>query len=173
VLSRVSGSYEDIAKQETKNKKEPKFDLPKIKFGESNLLALREKYQAKMTRVADFDRSTDGMTELFSEICVLCDNFFDVATIADAAEISELYKLYDMALTQRATLSAMLSSAKALGTHGSAFVDRMRAEKANVQITTRTLTRGALSEEVSVSKMPNPELWFETLLAKQRKEMKK
>ena len=35
----------------------------------------------------------------------------------------------------------------------------------------RTVTRGKVSMREAVSKMPSPELWFETLLARQRKMM--
>ena len=108
---------------------------------------------------------------LLSSLHHLCENFFEVAVIEDISQISELYKLYDMALTQRGALSAMLCSAKSVGTHGSAFVDRKPDENAGKPRQTRTLTRGACSEEVPVSLMPNPELWFETLLAKKKKEM--
>jgi hypothetical protein len=76
-----------------------------------------------------------------------------------------------MALTQRAVLSAMLCSAKAVGTHGSAFVDRRPDRQTGAPAATRTLTEGASSRQVPVSPMPQPELWFETLLARKKQEM--
>ena len=77
-----------------------------------------------------------------------------------------------MVLTQRSVLSAMLTSAKLVGTHGSALVDGRPAPAADTPPrATRTLTRGAASVLDTVSPMPNPELWFETLLAKKKQEM--
>ena len=91
--------------------------------------------------------------------------------IADESRIAELFKLYDMALTQRSTLSAMLCSAEAVGTHGSAFVDRLPDRCGGAPRTTRTLTKGTCSEQAPISPMPNPELWFETLLARKKQEI--
>ena len=122
-----------------------------------------------MSRVADFDRSTGGMQELFEELTDLCDRFFDIATISDSARISDLFKLYDMVLTQRATLSAMICSAKAIGTHGSALVDRLPDTSDGKARQSRTLTKGGSSVISQISPLPNPELWFEKLLARQKK----
>lgn len=147
----------------------PVYEPPAIRYGKSNLAELRDRFTREMSRVADFDRSTDGMRKLFTAVSAFCDSFFDIAVIADARETADLYRLRDMALTERSVLSAMLLSAEKIGSHGAAFVDRMpcgdRAPR-----TTRTLTRGAKSELCAVSKMPNPELWFETLLARKRNE---
>lgn len=147
----------------------PKYELPKIKYGKSNLAELRLEYQTEMSRVADFDRRSDRMRSLFDKVASLCENFFDVATAEDKSELSELFKLYDMALTQRSTLSAMIKSAEEIGTHGAAFVDRLPDASGGARRETRTLTYGKESRMAPVSKMPNPELWFETLLARQLK----
>ena len=85
-------------------------------------------------------------------------------------QIAELFKLYDMVLTQKAVLSAMLCSAETVGTHGSAFVDRLPDKNDGTVSNMRTLTRGACSKRATVSPIPNPELWFETLLARKRQE---
>ncbi|MBE6608946.1 MAG: FAD-binding protein [Ruminococcaceae bacterium] len=162
---------EHIAKKADKEYHSIKFDLPSIRYGKNNLAELREKYQTEMSRVADFDRSTKGMKVLFEDIKKLCENFFDKAIIDDKTQISELFKLYDMVLTQKATLSAMLCSAKELGTHGSAFVDRMPHRASETVKNTRTLTQGERSVIAPVSEMPDPELWFETLLARKKKEI--
>ena len=146
------------------------FELPEIRYGESNISCIRAEYQTEMNKCADFDRSSEGMTKLFDKVCKLCDNFFERAVISDESEISELYKLYDMALTQRSVLSAMLCSAKEIGTHGSAFVDRLPDNNIGKIRKTRTVTKGSLSYIENVSEMPNPELWFETLLARKRAE---
>jgi hypothetical protein len=119
-----------------------------------------------MSRVADFDRSTEGMRKLFNTVDALCREFFDRAVIGGKEETAELFKLYDMVLTQRAVLSAMLYSAERLGTHGSAFVDRLPDKNAGKIRTTRTLTKKDVSYFEEVSPIPDPELWFETLLAR-------
>jgi hypothetical protein len=111
------------------------------------------------------------MKALFKRAEKLCKEFFDIAVIDNASQTAELYKLYDMALTQRDTLSAMICSAEKVGTHGSAFVDRAPNHSAKKR-ETRTLTKGGVSYMQKVSPMPTPELWFETLLAKKRLETK-
>ena len=159
---------EHIAKQPARKTSSPAFTLPQIRYGESNLSAIREEYQLQMSNAADFDRSSRKMQALFEQVCKLCDDFFSIATIGDKTQMAELWKLYDMVLTQRSVLSAMLHSARTVGSHGSAYVDRLPCESADEN--SRTLTRGAVSESAAVSPMPNPELWFEKVLAKNRKE---
>ena len=146
----------------------PSYELPKISYGKDVLEKIRQEMQSEMSRVADFDRSTDGMKQLLLRVCALCDGFFSKVTIFDESRIAELFKLYDMLLTQRATLSAMLCSAKEIGTHGSAFVDRRSEQNVGKIRTTRTITRSADSTIEPISNMPNPELWFETLLARKK-----
>ncbi len=151
----------------------PNYTLPKIQYGASNLLQIREELQIEMSRVADFDRSTDGMKTLFDKVDKLCEGFFDIAVVDSISQVAELFKLYDMILTQRSTLSAMLCSAAELGTHGSAFVDRKPDQNQGQSRSTRTLTKKSVSYIDSISPMPTPELWFETLLARKKKEMSK
>lgn len=158
---------EHIAGQGATPRPTPDYTLPTVKRGVSNLAALREHFQTEMSRVADFDRDTEGMKALLVEVSALCDAFFDTVEISSAAETAAAFRLYDMALTQRATLSAMLCSAEALGTHGSALVDKIRPADAAPRAT-RTVTRGTVSVIEPVSPMPDPELWFETLLARAR-----
>ena len=124
-----------------------------------------------MSRVADFDRDTEGMKTLFEKTDKLCESFFETAVIGDKSETAELYKLYDMILSQRSTLSAMLCSAKEIGTHGSALIDKKPDLSEGKVRTTRTVTKNKESYTEEVSGMPNPELWFETLLARKRQEM--
>ena len=162
---------EHVSKKNEKAYKAPSFELPAIRYGKSNIAELRAEYQTKMSRVADFDRTTEGMRKLLDEVDLACDGFFELAVIDDESQIAELYKLYDMFLTQRATLSAMLCSAQAIGTHGSAFVDRKPDQSGGVRRETRTMTKGKHSELLPVSEMPSPELWFETLLARKKKEL--
>lgn len=164
---------EHIAGKGSTYREMPAYEMPAIKRGVSNIAAIREKFRTEMSRVADFDRDTIGMTALLSEVSALCESFFDTVEISDESETAEAFKLYDMALTQRSVLSAMLCSAKALGSHGSAFVDKKPPENTAAPRTTRTVTLGGESVMKPVSPMPDPELWFETLLARKRKEMTK
>ena len=164
---------EHIAKQGSTIREAPVYDMPAIKRGKSNIAALRDYFQTEMSRVADFDRDTAGMKALLREVTALCDSFFDTVEISDESETAEAFKLYDMALTQRSVLSAMLCSAEVLGSHGSAFVDKRPPDPAAPPRDTRTVTVGGVSDMKPVSPMPDPELWFETLLARKRKEMTK
>ncbi len=149
----------------------PYYDVPVLRYGKSNIAKIRNEFQTEMSRVADFDRSTEGMKSLFDKTDKLCSEFFDTATIDDISQTAELFKLYDMALTQRSTLSAMICSAENIGTHGSAFVDRMPDRNIGVARAARTLTQGACSKQSATSPMPTPELWFETLLARKKQEL--
>ena len=160
---------EHISRRENVTRPITNYILPKIRYGASSIHKMRDELQAEMSRVADFDRSSEGMQALFERVFKLCDEFFEVVTIKDRSELSELFKLYDTVLTQRSVLSAMIHSARAVGTHGSALVDGERPRD-EAPRTTRTLTRGAESRSESTSPMPTPELWFETLLARSFKK---
>ena len=161
---------EQIAQSETVLRSAPSYTPPPLTYGTSNLTQIRDELQTEMSRVADFDRNTAGMESLFDRVSALCERFFETAVIDNQTQLSELFKLYDMILTQRATLSAMIASAKEIGTHGSALVDRKPDQSGGAVRQTRTLTKGAHTTIASVSPMPNPELWFETLLARQREK---
>ncbi len=164
---------EHIAKKESGDTSAPAYVLPVIQYGRSNIASIRHELQTEMSRVADFDRSTGGMKALFDKVDNLCNTFFKIAAIEDRSQLAELFKLYDMVLTQRSTLSAMLCSAENIGTHGSAFVDRIPNRNMEVPRATRTLTKGAISWQEKISPMPEPELWFETLLARQKSQTTK
>ena len=144
----------------------PNYSLPNIKYGESNIASLRDELQNEMSRVADFDRSTSGIEALLCRTSKLRESFFDIATISDTSETADLFKLYDTVLTQCATLDAMLCSAKAIGTHGSAIVDKNSDQVYTAQRDTITLTKKSGSTLEPVSQIPSPELWFEALLSK-------
>ena len=162
---------EHIAKQPKRTISNPIFEMANISYGESNVLNIREEISTRMSLCAAFDRSTKEMTALFSDVCRLCDRFFEVASIKEKSETAELFKLYDMLITQRAVLSAMICSANEIGSHGAALVDRKPSVANGEPRTTRTLTNGFESRLADVSKMPTPELWFETLLARKKKEI--
>ena len=148
----------------------PEFTEAVIKYGTSNIDILKAELQGEMSRVADFDRKLDGMRELYGKVSAICDSFFEIAVIGDESEKAKLYKLYDMVVTQQSVLSAMICSAERIGTHGAAFVDRVPLKNAGKR-RDRTLTAGGVSSIEDISPMPNPELWFETLLARQRSKV--
>ena len=160
---------EHIAKKKGYARLESVYTLPTIKYGRSNVSQIRNELQTEMSRLADFDRRTDGMKALLDKIDRLCKGFFDTAIIEDRSQTADLFRLYDMVLTQRSVLSAMICSAEAIGTHGSAFVDR-KPDRCVAKRETRTLTRGATSRIERISEMPEPELWFEKLLARKKQE---
>ena len=161
---------EHIAAQKETVRKEPVYQLPQIQYGPSNIEEITDVLQTEMSRVADFDRSTRGMEDLLDNVSKLRDHFFEYVTIEDKTQHQALFRLYDMVLTQRSVLSAMLCSAQSKGTCGSALIDRQPCGDEKNAGMTRTLTRGAYSEQAPISPMPDPELWFETLLARKRKE---
>ena len=160
---------EHIAGQKERISPMPSYTLPELKRGESNVKALLDELQTAMSRVADFDRRTEGMKALLERVESLHESFFDTVTIADATETADAFRLYDTVLTQRSVLSAMLCSAEVLGSHGSALVDGRPAMDTSPR-TTRTVTRGAVSAMEPISPLPTPDLWFETLLARKRRE---
>ncbi|MBQ9112564.1 MAG: FAD-binding protein [Clostridia bacterium] len=162
---------EHIAGKKDAQRAIPSYTVPNIKYGKSDITEIRDGLQTEMSRVADFDRSTDGMKALLEKVSKICDEFFETVAIEDKSQTAELFKLYDTVLTQRAVLSAMLCSAENIGTHGSALVDCTPDRSGGKQRDTRTLTKNAVSYIKKVSPMPTPELWFETLLARKKQEL--
>ncbi|MBQ4113386.1 MAG: FAD-binding protein [Clostridia bacterium] len=162
---------EHIAAKESRSISAPVYTLPDLSVGKDNVTALQVSFRTEMSRVADFDRSTAGMKALLDRVTDLLAHFTDAVRISAPHRRAEACKLYDMLLTQQATLSAMICSAEAIGTHGSALVDRRPASADASPRATRTLTEGAQSTLSPVSPMPDPELWFETLLARKKREI--
>ena len=161
---------EHIARTRRKSSgRAPDYELPELRFGRSNLAELKARLREGMSRYADFDRSTEGMKDLFGRVSDVCDKFFEIAVAGSKAELAELFRVYDAYVTARTVLSAMLTSASEIGSHGSAFVDRRPNTDPDGVRRTRTVTSGALSRIVPVTPMPDPELWFETLLERQRR----
>lgn len=158
---------EHIARQAARQVRVPHVTPPAIRRGVSNLAALREELCGQMSAVAAFDRSSAGMRALLARVEEVYESFWDTVCIEDETQTAQAWMLYDMVLTQRAVLSAMLCAAEHIGSHGAAMVDGAPAREAGVR-TTRTLTCGAHSALGEVSPLPEPELWFETLLARQR-----
>lgn len=149
---------------------EAQFDAPSVRCGKNNFRELRAELQSEMSRVAAFDRRIPEMQKLFDRVDHLCKNFCETATIRQPEELPELALFYDMLLTQRAVLSAMLCSAKEIGTHGSAFIHGEAMTEPQNPRRTQTVTHIDRSGIRPVSPLPNPELWFEILLAKQHQK---
>ena len=150
----------------------PEFSLPRFGSGNADARELLVSLRKKMSDCADFDRDTGKMRELFSEVCNLCDNFYDTVKVASDYDLLDAFMLYDTILTQRAVLSAMLTSAEKVGSHGSAFVDRKAPYENDAPRDTQTVTDKNESYLRPVRPLPNPELWFETLLARQTESLK-
>ena len=150
----------------------PEFSLPRFGSGNADARELLVSLRKKMSDCADFDRDTGKMRELFSEVCNLCDNFYDTVKVASDYDLFDAFMLYDTILTQRAVLSAMLISAEKVGSHGSAFVDRKAPYENDAPRDTQTVTDKNESYLRPVRPLPNPELWFETLLARQTESLK-
>lgn len=159
---------EHIAAVKKNDREIPSYVLPDIKYGRSNVKELLCRIRSDMSRYADFDRNTEKIRETFAGLCRLCDNFENEAVIADRTELPQYFMLRDTALTCRSVLSAMICSADNVGSHGSAIYDG-RPCTTNIR-KTRTVTDGARSCIAPVSEMPDPELWFETLLSRKREE---
>lgn len=160
------------AAKEAAARTEPRYTPPRVKYGASNAEAILRELQAEMSRCADFDRDTAKMKNLFEKVRRLCDEFTETVSVSGEKELPLYFRLYDTVVTQRSVLSAMICSAEKVGSHGSALVDG-RPCAADGARRTRTLTDGAESYISPVSELPDPELWFETLLAKQLEESKK
>ena len=150
----------------------PEFSLPRFGSGNADACELLVSLRKKMSDCADFDRDTGKMRKLFSEVCSLCDNFYDTVKVASDYDLLDAFMLYDTILTQRAVLSAMLTSAEKVGSHGSAFVDRKAPYENDAPRDTQTVTDKNESYLRPVRPLPNPELWFETLLARQTESLK-
>lgn len=142
------------------------FDMPKIKYGKSNIEIIRNELQNKMSICADFERSLSEMKKLYDELCELSDAFFDIVIAGSKQENAELFLLYDQVLTQKATLSAMLCSAKKYGSHGSAYIKDGDRPTYNEIRDTETVTTLSGSYFRMVRPIPDAELWFEKLLAR-------
>lgn len=145
------------------------YTLPAIRRGESNLAAICAEVQGEMSRVADFARDTDAMETLAARLDTLLSDLTAHATVASHREIADWFRLRDMLLTARATLSAMLCSAREVGSHGAAYIVGDNRTAPDTPRGSRTLTRGTVSRIEPVTPIPDAELWFETLLARQKK----
>lgn len=142
--------------------------MPQVRIAKSSdvsrtLAAVR----GEMSRCADFERDIPKMRALSEKLNDLREHFFNRVQIRDRRETADLFRLRDTVLTQCAVLSAMICSAETIGTHGSALVRGGNAKDGERMQSTQTVTQGGRSFLRPVRPMPNPELWFETVLAEQ------
>ncbi|MBP3333922.1 MAG: FAD-binding protein [Clostridia bacterium] len=146
---------------------EARYSLTCIRYGESNIQQIRKDLRRKMSCYADFERDIPEMEKLLGEVSELCENFTERVFISSKADLPDFFLLQDTALTQRAVLSAMLCSAREIGSHGSACIKGEKIPaKQNIR-STKTITTRERSEIVPVKPIPDAELWFEALLSRQ------
>jgi succinate dehydrogenase/fumarate reductase flavoprotein subunit len=129
------------------------------------LRAIGDELRRGMSLFAAFDRDTERMKELLTRVR----GYLEELRVEDTF-CYEKFTLWNQLLTTREILSAMLCSAEEVGSHGSALVDHRSPEPNPTPRGTRTMTVQGVSGISPVSPMPDPELWFETLLARIKKE---
>ena len=155
---------EHIAGKKKRATKKPSCDIPAIKTGASNIREIEADIQHRMSLFSAFDRDSAEMEKLYHELCSLEKDFFSAVSVFSKKEIPSYLRLYDTVITARATLSAMLFSAKTDGTHGAAIVDRKEPQSEAEPKKTRILTEREASFSAEVSPLPDAPLWFEPLL---------
>lgn len=97
--------------------------IPTITYNEtSNIIENRIKTQKLMSQYSAYIRDTEKIEELLAQFIDMRDNFYQLTTIKAEYELPHLYKNYDILITQIAVLSAILFSAKEIGTRGAGLV---------------------------------------------------
>ena len=142
----------------------PQFDFPEYRHGTSNIRALYGHFRHEMSRVADFARNLPEMKKMLAEVSELCYNTEERFVIGGKEDELPAALLTDLLLTQEAVLSAMLFSAEAVGSHGSAYIVGTGVPEEQPIRRTYTRTAGTLSSLCPVRPLPDGELWFENLL---------
>ena len=115
--------------------------------------------QIRMSHYAAYVRNTAEMEKLYAELCEFRDKYRDEHFGSLSA-----YKIYDLLLTQIAVLSAMIFSAKEIGSRGGAVVDG-KPLTANVKTFDDRviITTHESSKFEPVRPMPEPDDWFENV----------
>ena len=80
--------------------------------GQENVLATRDEMQKNMTKVAAFFRQKDAMTAHLPQVKQQLEDAFSKACISSPRQIKEVFRNYDMLLSQYVYLSAMLEYAE-------------------------------------------------------------
>jgi len=118
--------------------------------------------QTRMSHHAAYMRDTAQMQKLHTELCDYRDKYWQIKS--DKIDLATLHKDYDLLLTQIAVLSAMIFSAKEIGSRGGAVVDgkplsaNVKSFDDRVVITT---VKGSKFEPVRP--MPESDDWFENV----------
>jgi len=79
---------------------------------ESNIIAVRDKFQKKMSKIGAFIRNEKEIEEGIVEFIQGFENFTDIIHINDVKELPIVFRVYDMLITQIACLSAILEYIK-------------------------------------------------------------
>ena len=144
-----------------------------------NVAETRAKLQREMSRVAAQVRDVAGMSSLASTLAQLAGDFDARVGVSAPRQLPALLKLRDAMCTQRAVLDAMLVSAMAFGSRGSALVvgeDGKRmpvaASGADLQTVTTLEADGAHSRTERVEPIPETDAWFENVWAEHRRTRK-
>ena len=116
--------------------------------------------QTRMSHHAAYMRDTAQMQKLHAELCDYRDKYW--SNKSEKSDLATLHKDYDLLLTQIAVLSAMIFSAKEIGSRGGAVVDG-KPLSANVKSFDDrvVITTSAGSTFEPVRPMPQPDDWFE------------
>jgi len=138
-----------------------------IRYGEGLAAQLLTKIRHGMSLASDFERSIPKMKEQLSLVRELLSDFEARVTVKDDDEIPSYLMLYDALNAQAAVLDAMIFSAEEIGTHGSAYIVGDEREPSEARRDTQTLTDKTGSRLIPTTPIPDAELWFETLLARQ------
>lgn len=150
--------------EKTAPEKIPLCHAPVFQTGESNIQALYAHFRREMSLCADFARDLPHMRQLLAEVESLLERPEENLVIRDKMEYLQALMLYDMLLSQRAILSAMLFSAEKIGTHGAAYIVGEAPSDAEKVRDSYTKTVKNVSSLCAVRPIPDAELWFEVLL---------
>jgi len=138
---------------------------PSAVVGEYEQIYNREETCQAMSLHAAYVRNSDEMKKLHTKLCQLRDNFFEENSVQSKAALPQLYKNYDILLTQIAILSAMIFSAKNIGTRGGALVDsHMQSDEKHMDKVINTHHNGESYFE-QVRPLPPCDDWFEKVWA--------
>ena len=134
----------------------------------STVVAVREKYQKRMSKSFAFLRSLPDMRAALADISADLDAFTAENRWASTLDIPQLYKNLDIIKMQRLIGSAILYTAERFGSRGSAFVTDGGDVMDRRPLPENTEGRGqvvvASDGEIScvpVRPIPDRELWFE------------
>lgn len=134
----------------------------------STVVAVREKYQKRMSKSFAFLRSLPDMRAALADISADLDAFTAENRWASHLDIPQLYKNLDIIKMQRLIGSAILYTAERFGSRGSAFVTDGGDVMDRCPLPENTEGRGqvvvASDGEIScvpVRPIPERELWFE------------